>query len=75
MNFSSETLNKFGEILNMQPSDVVIFNFGIIICHLGDAGKYIELFDNDEKSIAKLQLSLYDDVNELGYDICNLVFG
>lgn len=74
MNFSSDTLNKFNEILNMQPSDVVIFNFGIIFCHLGDAGKYIELYDNEEKLIAKLQLSLYDDVNELGYDICDLVF-
>lgn len=75
MNFSSETLNKFSEILNMQPSDVVIFNFGIVVCHLGDNGKYIELYDNNELPIAKLQLSLYDDVNELGYDICNLIFG
>lgn len=72
--FSSDTLNKFSEILNMQPSDVVIFNFGIIICRLGDNGKYIELYDNNELLIAKLQLSLYNDVNELGYDICDLIF-
>ena len=74
MNFSSDTLNKFREILSMQPSDVVIFNFGIIICHLSDNGKYIEVYDNSEKLISKRQLSLYDDVNELGYDICDLVF-
>ena len=36
MNFSPNTLNKFIEILSMQPSDVVIFNFGTIVCHLGD---------------------------------------
>ena len=74
MNFSSDTLNKFSEILSMQPSDVAIFNFGIIVCHLGDNGKYIEIYDNSEKLISKLQLSLYDNANELGYDICDLIF-
>ncbi len=74
MNFSPETLNKFREILNMKPADTIVFNFGIIYCHLGDNGKYIELYDNEEKLISKLQLSLYDDVNELAFDICDLIF-
>ena len=75
MNFSSDTLSKFREILNMNPGDTVIFNFGIITCHLGYSGKYIEIFDNEEKCIGKLSICLYDDVYELASDICDVIFG
>ena len=31
MNFSSDTLNKFREILSMQPSDVMIFKISELL--------------------------------------------
>lgn len=74
MNFNPNTLNKFREILNMNPGDTIIFNFGIIMCHLGDNGRYIEIYDNEEKLSGKIQISIYDDVYEFGYDICDLIF-
>ena len=75
MNFNLNTLNKLHEILNMNPGDTVIFNFGVITCHLGDHGKYIEIYDNEEKCIGKLSICLYDDVNDLATDMCDLIFG
>ena len=75
MNFNSNTLNKFQEILNMNPGDTVIFNFGIITCHLGKSGKYIEIYDNEEKLKGSLLICLYDDVYELAPDMCDLIFG
>ncbi len=74
MNFNSNTLNKFREILNMNPGDTVIFSFGIITCHLGNNGKYIEIYDNEEKCIDKLSICLYDDVYELAFDMCDIIF-
>ena len=74
MNFNSDTLKKLQEILNMNPGDTVIFNFGIITCHLGDSGKYIEIYATDDELKAKLQVSVYDDEYELGFDICDLIF-
>ena len=75
MNFNSNTLNKFHEILNMNPGDTVIFNFGIIMCHLGNNGRYIEIYDNEEKWIGSLLICLYDDVNDLATDMCDIIFG
>ena len=75
MNFNSNTLNKFQEILNMNPGDTVIFNFGIITCHLGAHGNYIEIYDNEEKWRGSLLICLYDDVNDLATDMCDIIFG
>lgn len=75
MNLNPKTLNKLQEILNMNPGDTVIFNFGIIICHLGDSGKYIEIYDNEEKFVGSLLICLYDDVYELSSDMCDVIFG
>lgn len=75
MNFNPNTLNKLHEILNMNPGDTVIFNFGIITCHLGDNGEYIEIYDNEEKWRGSLLICLYDDVYELASDMCDVIFG
>lgn len=75
MNFNSDTLKKLQEILNMNPGDTVIFNFGIITCHLGNPGRYIEIYDNEEKWRGSLLICLYDDVDELAIDMCDLIFG
>ena len=64
MNFSSDKLNKFSEILSMQPSDVAIFNFGIIVCHLGDNGKYIEIYDTSED--LEKDLRKYGELKSMG---------
>ena len=74
MNLNPNTLNKLQEILNMNPGDTVIFNLGIIMCHLGKSGKYIEVYDNEEKLIGSLLICLYDDVYELANDMCDLIF-
>jgi hypothetical protein len=74
MNFSSDTLSKLREVLNLQPGNQFVFGFGIILCHLGDSGRYIEIYDNEEKMKAKLQISVYDDVYELGYDLFDILF-
>ena len=74
MNFSSDTLSKFREILNMQPGDKFTFPFGEIYCHLGEHGRYIEIYATDDELKAKLQISVYDDEYELGFDICDLIF-
>ena len=75
MNFNPNTLNKLQEILNMNPGDTVIFNFGIITCHLGNPGRYIEIYDNEEKWKGSLLICLYDDVYELASDMCDVIFG
>ena len=74
MNFSSDTLSKLREVLNLQPGNQFIFGFGIILCHLSDSGRYIEIYDNEEKLKAKLQISAYDDEYELGYDLFDIIF-
>lgn len=74
MSFSSDTLSKLREVLNLQPGNQFIFGFGIILCHLGDGGRYVEIYDNEEKLKAKLQISVYDDEYELGYDLFDILF-
>jgi hypothetical protein len=74
MSFSSDTLSKLREVLNLQPGNPFVFGFGIILCHLGDNGRYIEIYDNEEKLKAKLQISDYDDEYELGYDLFDILF-
>lgn len=73
MSFSSDTLSKLREVLNLQPGNQFVFGFGIIICHLGDNGRYIEIYDNEERLKAKLQISVYDEY-ELGYDLFDILF-
>ena len=46
MSFSSDTLSKLREVLNLQPGNQFIFSFGIILCHLGDSGRYIEIYQH-----------------------------
>ena len=74
MSFSSDTLSKLREVLNLQPGNHFVFGFGIILCHLGDNGRYIEIYDNEERLKAKLQISVYDDEYELGYDLFDILF-
>ena len=56
---------------NLQPGNQFVFGFGIILCHLGDNGRYIEIYATDDELKTKLQISVYDNEYELGFDICN----
>jgi len=75
MNFNSDTVNKFREILNMEPGDTVKFAFGEVICHLGNHGKYIDIYDANGELKGKIQISLYDNYFDFGFDICDIIFG
>jgi hypothetical protein len=57
----------------MQPGDTECFGSVIIDCHLGDNGRYINIYDNNELCIGTLDL-IYDNDKELADDLFEIIF-
>jgi len=69
----AKTLKNLETIFNMQPGDVECFGSVIIDCHLGDHGRYIDIYDNNELLIGSLVLN-YDNDKELADDLFEIIF-
>lgn len=69
----SNTCKNLETVLNMQPGDIKCFGSVIIYCHLGDQGRYIDIYDNNELHIGTLDLN-YDNDKELADDLFEIIF-
>ena len=69
----AKTCKNLETVLNMQPGDTECFGSVIIDCHLGDQGRYINIYDNNELCIGTLILN-YDNDKELADDLFEIIF-